>query len=313
MGSIKGTNPSSNSFAKLLDRYLTLCRGYEAQQSESLGLDAVKVRLGLTLYRNGPLSISELSEALGVSHPAVLKIALEFIGKDWVADYRDRRDKRRRLLALTNEGSTYFMGISAHDAVRRQAFEALAKAVGVDQALTDLDQALQDQSLESRVQEVHDQIKVLPYNDANQAAFERLNRAWIEQYFRIEAEDSRIFADPRSTIIEPGGEIFMAVVPSGEVVGTCAMILSASKPVGELAKMAVHPHFQGFGIGRRLGQSAIAWAESKHLEKITLESNQRLRPALALYESLGFEQIELPPGSEFARADIAMVLMLREV
>lgn len=313
MDSIKGTNPSSNSFARLLDRYVTLCKGYEALYSESLGLDAVKIRLGLALYRNGPVSISQLSEELGVSHPAVLKIAGEFIGKEWVADYRDRRDKRRRLLALTNSGSTYFMGISAHDAIRREALEALAKAAGVDQVLTDLEQALRDESLESRVQGVRDQIRVLPYNDANQGAFERLNRAWIERYFRVEAEDSRIFSDPRRAVIDPGGEIFMAVVPSGEVVGTCAMILSASKTASELAKMAVHPQFQGFGIGRLLGQAAIAWARSMNLEKITLQSNQRLRPALSLYESLGFEQTGLLPGSEFARADISMVLMLRGV
>ncbi len=31
-----------------------------------------------------------------------------------VADYRDRRDKRRRLLALTNSGRYYFSGLSAH-------------------------------------------------------------------------------------------------------------------------------------------------------------------------------------------------------
>ena len=313
MDSLTENLSSTNGFAALLKRYKAICEAYEARQLVPLNLDAIKTRLGLSLYRNGPLSISELSLILGVSHPAILKIARDFIHNEWVADYRDRRDKRRRLLALTNSGASYFMGVSAHDAIRNQMLRALSEAAGVDQVLIRLERALQEENLEARVGKARDRVEIRRYSNTDQSDFERLNRAWIERYFSIEAEDLRIFSNPRLEIIQPGGEIFMAVTSDDQVVGTCAVMIAASKTRGELAKMAVHQHFQGLGIGRRLAQAAISWGKSMGLEKITLESNQRLRAALALYESLGFAYVESSPDSEFARADVSMVLVLEDI
>lgn len=52
--------------------------------------------------------------------------------------------------------------------------------------------------------------------------FARLNRAWIEQHFKLEPADVESFADPHGTFVASGGEVFFALV-DGKVLGTCAL------------------------------------------------------------------------------------------
>ena len=65
-------------------------------------LDANWVRLGMLLLQRGPTTIMVLSERLAISHPAVMQIAKRLKAEDRVADFRDPRDKRKRMLALTS-------------------------------------------------------------------------------------------------------------------------------------------------------------------------------------------------------------------
>ncbi|HMH21394.1 MAG TPA: GNAT family N-acetyltransferase [Puia sp.] len=83
----------------------------------------------------------------------------------------------------------------------------------------------------------------------------------------------------------------------------------APAPVFELAKMGVSPLAQGKGIGFLLGQACIEKARSLGAEKIYLESNTRLKPAISLYHKLGFRKVAGPP-SPYERCDIQMELKL---
>ena len=78
----------------------------------------------------------------------------------------------------------------------------------------------------------------------------------------------------------------------------------------ELAKLAVTPSAQGRGLGRRLVQSAIAFAGERGAKRVSLVSNSGLGPALRLYESLGFEHGPIPDPRPYADADVFMVLTL---
>jgi RimJ/RimL family protein N-acetyltransferase len=53
--------------------------------------------------------------------------------------------------------------------------------------------------------------------------------------------------------------------------------------------VSVHPNFQGMGIGRRLIETLLAWAnENKQIEKIFLTVFDTNNNALKLYKDLGF-------------------------
>jgi GNAT superfamily N-acetyltransferase len=163
---------------------------------------------------------------------------------------------------------------------------------------------------------VTDSIRIVPYDRArpeHPAAFRALNLAWIEQYFTVEPADLRQLDDPEGTILAPGGAILFAETAPGpagaiEILGTCALVAEPDAAF-ELAKMAVDERARGRGIGRLLGEAALAEARRLRARRVELVSNRSLGPALALYRTLGFVEVPLPP-SEYARADIKMVLEL---
>jgi len=137
--------------------------------------------------------------------------------------------------------------------------------------------------------------------------FASLNYEWIEKYFSVEQHDREILDDPQRFVIDPGGQVFMAVV-SGIAAGTVAMIPSGDG-VMELTKMAVAPEFQGMGVANHLMQRCIEYAKAKGTKLIFLESHRSLQPALALYRKFGFVETPTDPNSEYARADIRMELV----
>ena len=202
----QGKNSSHQAFT---DRVRETRAYYEQEAGLGKSLASPRTRLGLELYRGGPASIVALSERLKISHPAVVQIARNLMAAEYVADYRDRRDKRRRLLALTNSGRYYFSGLSAHAELESDMLANLATAVGLPDLLVRWEQAITAQSLSQRFESAISGITIAPYRAEFKASFERLNRRWIEASFEVEDRDQAVFDDPVAKILTPGGTIFL--------------------------------------------------------------------------------------------------------
>lgn len=134
------------------------------------------------------------------------------------------------------------------------------------------------------------EVRIVRWNPDYRDDFVRLNKAWIERFFRLETGDLRLFADPEGEIIRPGGEIFFARTDDGRIVGCCALVFHPETARYELAKMAVDACMQGRGIGFRLGTALLEYARERHIGRIFLEANTRLAASVALYRKLGFRE-----------------------
>ena len=133
--------------------------------------------------------------------------------------------------------------------------------------------------------------------------FIRLNKEWIESYFKIESSDIETFSHV-DEIVEQGGQIFLAI-DDGEVVGCCALKNHQEKQSYELAKMAVSPLHQGKHIGYLLGKTVLDYARQNGITRIFLEGNTHLEASIALYRKLGFAEIPLKDNA-YDRCDILM-------
>lgn len=154
-------------------------------------------------------------------------------------------------------------------------------------------------------------IKIITYSEQYKTDFIRLNKEWIETYFRLEESDLRTFANIDSYIIRNGGQIFLAIDSStGDAIGCCALINHPDKDAYELAKMAVSPKVQGQHIGHQLGTALIDYARQLGAKRIYLEGNTKLEASIHLYRKLGFHEIPLE-GSTYDRCDIIMELNLK--
>ena len=130
------------------------------------------------------------------------------------------------------------------------------------------------------------EIQIVDFDDGWAEDFARLNYEWIEKYFAVEDHDREVLDRPREFVIEPGGQIFVAIT-GGRAVGTVALI-PAGDDVLELTKMAVSPAFQGHGIGAQLMDRCIEHARRRSTRRMFLESHTKLATALNLYRKFGF-------------------------
>lgn len=64
---------------------------------------------------------------------------------------------------------------------------------------------------------------------------------------------------------------------------------------GHITNIAVHPVFRGRGYGRRVTELMLAAGEQLACVRFTLEVRTANRPAIALYESLGFHGVGVRP------------------
>lgn len=152
-------------------------------------------------------------------------------------------------------------------------------------------------------------IRILGWHPDYQPHFDRLNKAWISKFFRLEPVDVAVLEHPHEHIIAPGGDIIFVAIGS-QIVGTVAY-RPESEGVVEMTKMAVDESFQGRKLGWALGKAIVERAAEKGFSKMVLYSNRKLAPAINMYRKLGFEEADLG-DTEYERCDIKMELPLQQ-
>lgn len=153
-------------------------------------------------------------------------------------------------------------------------------------------------------------MRIVDYRPELAGAFKALNEAWITRYFTLEVKDREVLDDPQGKIIDRGGQILF-LADAEAVVGCCALLAMADGGF-EVAKMAVVEGHKGKGFGRALMAACVERARAAGAPRLYLETNSALVPALALYRSFGFRELDgMSRGpSDYARVDVWMELRL---
>lgn len=261
-------------------------------------------------------SVTTIAKEIGHSHPSVSAIAREMVKAGVVQESKDIKDGRKNILQLTDKGKELAVKIQ----VQYQDIDsAVEEALGQTQhdvwkAMSEFEYLLDQKSMFERVRD-HRKIReskratIVPYELKYREHFRELNEQWIKKYFEMENEDRKILEHPQENILNKGGHIIVALY-NDEPVGVCALIkLEQREGEYELGKMAVTPKVQGLGIGYLLGRSIIEKAKHIGAKKVHLESNTKLKPAIKLYEKLGFKKVSGHP-TPYERCNIQMELNL---
>lgn len=100
------------------------------------------------------LSVVEIAESLGLTHPAVSQVTKQLLDEGLLRAEKDPGDERRRLLALTTKGQNRMKKLEPlWQAIVEATDEIISTEVpGLLILLTELDDALNEESLGERVQ-----------------------------------------------------------------------------------------------------------------------------------------------------------------
>lgn len=260
------------------------------------------------------VTVTEVSEQLGMTHPHVSLLVKELINAKLILSRSNPNDGRSRHLVLTPKGEKLGAKLAPFWKAIRQSVADLVREEDTHflKALTKIEASFNatplSQLVRSKVEpKPRGKIRILNYSPKLRKYFEALNREWLEKYFSVEAIDKKYFANPESMILDKGGDIFFAEV-DGQVLGTCSLLKEGS--IWELAKMAVTESARGQGIGEKLVKEAIKRAEHAEAKKLMLVTNSRLIPAIKLYKKLGFYETFRGQHPKYKRGDVVMEMAL---
>jgi DNA-binding MarR family transcriptional regulator/N-acetylglutamate synthase-like GNAT family acetyltransferase len=264
------------------------------------------------LHRQGPMTVGDAVQALGISQPAVTRILSRLVDLGLIETSRDARDQRSKTLSLSPSG------VEAMELATTTLWPRLCAAVGEVcdvPALLDLmvaaARALADRPLDRRPR---GGLAIRRFSNALAEDFYRINAEWIEDMYRLEQTDIDVLRNPRERIIEPGGDILFVEDPDLGIVGTCALQKTGERQF-ELTKMGVLDKARGKKAGEFLLQAIIARGYALGCDRRYLLSNAKSAAAVHLYEKLGFvhdDGIMEAFGKRYERCNVAMLHRLSE-
>ena len=265
-----------------------------------------------TLDRFGPLTVTELAQALQISQPAVTRTLARLLELELVEARRLHRDQRHKTIALTAKGRDLLIRskLLVWPQVEAAVAEILQTLPGsLLEQIDALEAQLVSRPLSERALGVPAPgLSICEYSDDLAGVFRAISVEWIEGMYRLEPADLEVLDHPRECIIEPGGAILFVQAEGVGIIGTCALRRTAEREF-ELTKMGVLQAARGVKAGEFLLRAVIARAQTLGAELLYLLSNRKSAAAVRLYENIEFvHDLEILRrfGAHYQRCDVAM-------
>jgi molybdopterin-guanine dinucleotide biosynthesis protein A len=131
------------------------------------------------------------------------------------------------------------------------------------------------------------EVRIVPYRDEHEEGF----RALVSRTLREFGFEPDPALDPDLSAPAAVYEALWVALSRGDVVGSVALRRIDRRTV-ELKRMYLRQALRGRGVGRKLLRMAIAWAREHGIERIILDTTERMAAARHLYERHGFTPLD---------------------
>ena len=114
--------------------------------------------------------------------------------------------------------------------------------------------------------------------------FQKLTREFDEYLIDIDGDERDFFAQFNNIYIQN----VIVCYDGNEAVG-CGAFKEYESNVAEIKRMFVNSNHRNKGIAKMILQELLHWSQEENYSSAILETAQKLKPAIALYNSFGFE------------------------
>ncbi len=100
-------------------------------------------------------------------------------------------------------------------------------------------------------------------------------------------------------LFQKEGAAYFIAEHRGDILGGGGIYPSEGLPADtcELVKMYLQPQARGIGLGKKLIEQSLAFAQAAGYKNVYLETMPELKQALSTYAKFGFEYLEAPIGN----------------
>ncbi|WP_137157049.1 bifunctional helix-turn-helix transcriptional regulator/GNAT family N-acetyltransferase [Rhizobium sp. FKL33] len=256
------------------------------------------------LARND-LSAKDIAQLLLLDKSSVSRLLAKLSDEDLLREESDAEDGRRKKLALTRKGRTLAAFID--DYADSQVTRALAKLDAPNRMLVRRGLEAYASGLESARLDIapsRPQLEIVSgYRPGAIGAVVALHARYYARHWRFgaafEAKVAAGLADFVGRLDRPNNEMWLAVM-GDDIVGSAAV---DGEDLGDgkahLRWVIVDEVLQGQGVGRRLLERALAFADARAFRETHLWTFAGLDAARALYERAGFSLSEEWRGDQW--------------
>ncbi|MEM9649693.1 MAG: helix-turn-helix domain-containing GNAT family N-acetyltransferase [Bacteroidota bacterium] len=263
----------------------------------------------LLLKERGKLTVTDIANTLGFSHPAMIKITRKMKERGYVIMFKDLKDGRKTLIKLSAKGQRK---LPAYEREWNRIQEVLEEFVGND-FLNQLD-ALEDKLLHQDFNQRYDKKfgnsdsdAAFSVRNAQSSEFKDIGKLMVQVYAGLEgfpkADEQPAYyqklADIGSFTQNPDTELLVAVSNSGNLLGGVLYfgdmqfygsggMAPSEKNASGFRLLAVTPSARGLGIGKALSIACVNKAKKKGHPQVIIHSTVYMKPAIRMYKGLGF-------------------------
>lgn len=260
------------------------------------GMTLTQCHILMELEKYGVLNVKKLSELLHVDISTMSRTVKRLIMVGWISMTTDRRDRRARLVALTESGKKKLQEVNSH--TNESVKDILT-------GLTSTERTTVEKGLDIYVNAL---TKKRIMSEYNIRPIERMDNLYLAGVIRtvlteygankpgfayVDPETDRMF----ETYSQPNAAFFVAM--RGEkVVGGAGFnqLKGAGQTVCELQKMYLLPEARGVGLGARMLELCLEKAKEMGYKMCYLETLTDMNKAQDLYLKFGFKPISQPMG-----------------
>lgn len=298
------TDTEAQLFHKI-SSHLGRCSAVLEEHYVASGVSLTEARVLLALGGAGMLSGREVCGRLGLDAGYVSRMVKGFVARELVHKRASVTDGRQVDLVLTVKGRKlvgHFKACEREEVAKLLAGISGHKRVQMLRAMGVIERALETPDAMAGVVVRPPRTGDVSWVVHRQAVLYREEFGWDE---RFEALLHHI-ADTFITKFKPAREAAWIAEYGGEIVGSMFLI-EQGPGVAQLRMLYVEPHARGLGIGKRLLEKSVAFAQAKHYGLVRLWTNTVFSRAVGMYARAGFTLVEETPHNEFGEGLVAQV------